>query len=372
MRIGILTYHRAYNYGAVLQCYGLKTFLESQGHIVSIIDYWPDYHADTYKILNGFRTKSTLSKIKSLIILLIGIRRIRKRNNGYKQFIYNYLNINKKISHKTIDSVKSLVFDIVVYGSDQIWRKSFVNGVFSYESIYWGELPKKVMRKISYAASMGIINDINENDTKFIKRMLLNFDAISVRECDLLKLLSDQFNVNAKLVLDPVFLIDKIEWLQLCVKASKKSEIKEKYILFYHLVHSEESMAFVNNLAKRNGYRIIEIRGKVNPIKIGTQYYQTLNPIDFLELIKNAEIVVSTSFHGIAFSIIFEKQFYAIGMGTNSGRAKSLLNILNIHNRYIETDYKQFFFDNIDYSKIFPKLMTLKEESIAYLNSNIR
>lgn len=368
MKIGILTFHRAHNYGALLQAYALTNYLQKLGHNVEIIDYWPNYLQEEYKLIPFYNSISLKGKIKSILLLLIGITRILKRRKLYDQFIATYLNIDNNPKYKTEEELNKLEYDAVIYGSDQIWRKSNYYIFKGYNAVYFGASPLKVKFKIPYAASMGVINLI-ENDKQFIKKMMNNFKSISVREMDL-KLIIDEFTENkAKLVLDPVFLLDKNEWIKLTKKPKKINS--EKYILFYNLIKTKEAIELTNQLQAHYGYKIIEIRGRVEPLLLSSRYFQTASPENFLSLIQNAEIVVSTSFHGVAFSIIFEKQFYTIGMNNNSGRVKTLLDSAGITGRFISKINQINYTEKIDYTSVNSRLKILINESKEFLNQAI-
>ena len=369
MKIGILTYQRAHNYGALLQAYSLQTYLKKHGHEVDIIDYWPEYHAQDYKLIPYFKNRSFLGKIKAILILLIGYKRIIKRTNGYEKFIREQFNLSETVNFTTEESLNEIEYDVVVYGSDQIWRRSNYSLFKGFSDVYFGAFPKKVKHKITYAASMGVI-DVNDDDKVYLKKMLQNFDVISVREDELKKLAEEIIGHNVTLVLDPVFLLTRKEWMKLN-NPLKMINKKEKYIFFYQLTPSDEAIDFVNNLSDYYGYKVFEIRGRVEPLLFGNRYLQTASPIDFLSLINNAELVVSTSFHGVAFSLIFEKQFYALGMGNNSGRVQTLLDNLNISERLLTNDTKIDFEKKINYDNLKVRMAELKSQSENYILENI-
>jgi len=368
MKIGILTYHRAHNYGALLQAYALLTYLRELGQQAEIIDYWPNYHAEDYKLIPYFKTKNFKGKIKSIFFLIIGYSRILKRSERYKQFIREQFGLSDIPRYLTEDDMKDIEYDLVVYGSDQIWRRSNYSLFKGFSDVYFGACPKKVKRKIAYAASMGII-EIEEKDKPYLRRMVHNFDAISVRENELKQLINKYFEHPVVLVLDPVLLLSKEKWLQFI--HSKTPIIQNKYIFLYQLIPSSDAIILTNRLKAYYGYKVIEIRGRVEPQLLGDRYLQTASPSDFLSLIKNAEIIVSTSFHGIAFSLIFEKQFYALGMGTNSGRAKTLLDQIDLPNRYLSDIKCVDFKNNIDYNKVNIKIASLRQQSEKYLINNL-
>ena len=364
MKIGILTYHRAHNYGALLQAYALQTYLRGLGHQTEIIDYWPDYHAEVYQLIPDFNVLSFKGKIKAILLLMIGYSRTLKRSGLYKQFMREQFSVSHKPQYATKESMKGLEYDVVVYGSDQIWRRVDYPLFQGFSDVFYGAYPIKVNRKISYAASMGII-DVKEEDKSNLKQMLSNFDAISVREQELKQLVDELTGQPVALVLDPVFLLEKEQWTQLSPHPIVTNH--DKYIFFYQLAASEEAILLTNRLAAHYGYKVIEIRGRVEPLLFGDRYLQTGSTTDFISLIKNAEIVVSTSFHGVAFSLLFEKPFYALGMKKNSGRVQSLLDNLGIPQRLLSDINLADFKDKIDYDQVNEKMTTLKQQSKNYL-----
>jgi len=188
-----------------------------------------------------------------------------------------------------------------------------------------------------------------------------------VREQELQEVVEKLTGIKPELVLDPVFLLNKKQWLDFL----PKPKIKEKYIFLYQLKQSEDSVRLTSKLQKHFGYKVIEILGRVNPLKIGSRYNQTAAPFEFLSLINNAEFVVTTSFHGTAFSILFEKQFYALGMQNNSGRALTLLENIGIRERYLEKVEDANFYEIINYEKINKKLQNSIEHSISFLTKAI-
>ncbi|SHI14947.1 polysaccharide pyruvyl transferase family protein [Desulfofustis glycolicus] len=363
MRIGILTYQRAHNHGALLQAYALKKYVESLGHDVEFVDYWPDYHENLFRLIPSLSNSSSLKWLKALIKVSISLRKSLRRKRGYTDFIKNELLLKKIPKYKTHSALSTASYDVVIYGSDQIWREHKYTQSRSFDEVYFGEY-LNCTKKISYAASMGV-TEIESDSLKKMKNLLNNFSHLSVRENQLQKMIAKFTNVEPKLVLDPVFLLSQESWLRLL---STERIIKEKYIFFYQLLLSKEANDFVECLKEKTNFRIVELQGRLNPFKFGKRYHcQTANSFDFLRLIRDAEIVVSTSFHGVAFSILFRKKFYAIGMGKNSDRVNTLLQKSGLTERMIDNlncfdfnnSIKQInennFKQEIEYSKFFLK-----------------
>lgn len=366
MKIGVLTYQRAHNYGALLQAFALKTFVQKLDYEVDIIDYWPSYHSQDYKLIPNFNNRSFLSKVFGIIQLFVGSYRIFKRRKGYHDFMRKQLNLSGDILYKDSKDLSNAKYDIVIYGSDQIWRNQKYLSFKGFDLVYFGEGFSKSVKRIAYAASMGVIK-LTENDKSFLNKKLKTFKFLSVREDNLKNELSNIISTCIKLVLDPVFLLSKNEWEKYLPKKTKL----EKYILLYQISQSNESLDLVNKLQKHLGYKVVEIHGRVNPFVFGSRYKQDATPFEFLSLINNAEFIISTSFHGTAFSVLFEKQFFAIGMGNNSSRVESLLLALDISSRYINDASLVDFSSFIDYKVVSEKLEVLKNDSITFIKDSL-
>lgn len=367
MKIGILTYHRAHNYGAVLQAYALKSYLVVQGHTVEFIDYWPDYRKGMYDLTDFsiLDEKIKISqKIRMLIKQVLVFPAKAVRYARFQKFIEHQLNVSNSSIVRNGSYIKDK-YDLIIFGSDQIWRNNNFKTFKGFDPVYWGQFPEDSnVKKIAYAASMGII-DTNLEQEKFIKEHAENFHSITVRENKLGKLIQSITNKKIEQVLDPVFLLDSKEWLQLLPKSNSH---KKDYVLFYHLNNSPEAEILTKKMAKEYNCKVIEIRGTVKPFSLNS--YETIGPEEYISLIANAKAIVSTSFHGVAFSIIFRKQFYALGMKNNSERVTSLLKSLDIPHRYITNiDTLENINDPINYEKLEGKLSYLINASKNFLSN---
>lgn len=366
MKIGILTYHRAENYGALLQAYALKTYLQNLGHEVSFVDYWPKYHSDYFKLFpwQQLYKRSYLSKIIFGVKLILWAipRYIRKKR--FKTFMQEKLGL-PMVPQYTNNNIKTENYDVVVYGSDQIWRKQNLSGV-DFDDWYFGSDNVFADKKVVYAGSMGAI-DTSVRDSEYVQKMMKNFCAISVREYDLQSYLVG-LGISASLVIDPVFLLSKEQWMNV---TNKFVGDKTKYILFYNLLNTPESKLFAKRLSKEMHLSIREINKKMTFNHIGKRYHMMASVEQFLQLINDAELVVSNSFHGVAMSLVFEKQFYAVGMGQKSNRVKSLLQLIGISERYIESGSAFSPNQLIDYKEVGNVLQTLSNKSKLFIQESI-
>ncbi len=348
MKIGILTYHRAENYGALLQAYALRTYLQGLGHDVEFVDYWPDYHVNYFKVFSWSRFKSTgwKGKIEYLMGATIWLLPKRIRSKRLQRFIQERLGVTGKPRYNEKTQATE-PYDIVVYGSDQIWRKQNMDGV-GFDDWYFGAANVRAGKKIVFAGSMGTVKT-SAKDDEYVRTMMKNFECISVREADLGAYLNG-LGIASQQVIDPVFLLSKELWLEV---ADRKRVVQGKYILFYNLLNKPESVRFAEKLSRETGLPIKEVNKKMSFSHLGSRYISTSSVEEFLRLIHDADYVVSNSFHGVAFSIIFEKQFFAVGMGEKANRVKSLLDFAGLQERYV-SDNKTRAKDirDIDYSDV--------------------
>lgn len=367
MKLGILTFHRALNYGAFLQAFSLLFFFKNKGYEVEIVDYWPKEHEQVYELFDKktFFNKPISFKIKYILHFLLKYSRAKKRKEKIKKIQNKYLNLPSTIMYPTPGCLNKLSLDTLIYGSDQIWWKSTSLHSKTFDWTYWGDYVPKAINKISYAASMGVIS-ISKNEKEVISHKLTNFKHISVREQSLKEILQTITPQKIHQTIDPVFLTSKETWL----KFVKEPKISKKYLLLFNLQHSKETDETAIQIAKKLHIEIIEITASVEPLKFGKNIYQTLDAFEFIGFIKNAEFVVTSSFHGTAFSIIFEKQFISTGMGNNSDRVKTLLDSLKISNRLV-TSSSSMPNSVIDYKDVNLNLKRYVTDSIKFIQNSL-
>ena len=354
MKIGIVTYHRTNNYGAVMQALATRFVLEEMGHEVYYVDYWPDYHREKYAIFpkTKFAKMSWLRKANFLLLLFLHYKTKKKRIENFEKFFQTYI----YPYCRPIDDT----YDVVIYGSDQIWRKQKEIG--DYNPFYFGKNNIKNQRHISYAASMGILPD-NDADKAKVKELVSHLEKISVREEDLRQLLHSLGYNNVSLSLDPTLLLSSEKWNQ---HLPTEPYHGEKYALLYSMGANAFDMKEVKKFARDKGLRLIVLRGYATTKETETNI-TSAGPLEFIRLIKNADYVFSSSFHGLAFSIIFEKQFFASFMN-NSGRAQSLLNIIGEPVRLLspKSDIPQNL-SPVNYENVSKRMISYRNESIKYL-----
>lgn len=357
MKIGILTYHRTLNYGACLQAVATRVVLERMGHEVYYIDYWPKYHSRSYKPFSFDKLFSLTFKmaVKYVTDTIKNYRFRKKRIDNFEEFFKKY--IYPYCRSYTEE------YDVVIYGSDQIWRKQ--SALKSYDSIYFGKNDIKAKKHVAYSASMGILPQ-NAKDIDTIKELVSHLDNIAVREQDLKDFLESMGYKDITLSLDPTLLLTSEEWDEIIPTSAQNHE---KYVLVYSINRVSFSMNEIYDFAKEHNCKVIILSGTASSLESDV-YNTTANPSIFISLIKNAEYVFTSSFHGLAFSIIYHKEFFG-SYRQNSNRAQTLLDSLKIKGRITTgSDLPDTSID-IDYSKVQEKLDILKQISIDYLKDSI-
>lgn len=359
MNIGILTFHRSTNYGAQLQAYALRRYLELAGHHASVIDYWPQYRQDRDRVFSPIELQELkgMEKLKFLWMRLFTCLRLLKRSRAANAFATGQLNMEE-----------SGGYDVVVYGSDQIWRKFRRRNFSGYDPVYFGRNDIATNRRITYAASMGPVAFDSDSDRLFFGQSMKQFNAISVRETGLQSMLDKEFGINAAKVCDPTLLLSSEEWMKMIDKRCIPSY---PYILYYRLNPNATADRFVERLSTCKGIKVIEMRGKIPLFHYASRYRLTAGPQEFLSLLNGAQYVVSTSFHGVALSIRLQKQFYFVSAEKNANRAMSLLTDLGLQHRRV-TDWRQHSMEeNIDYNNSEEKLNAMIASSAQWLLAHL-
>lgn len=351
MKIGILTFHYAYNYGALFQAVSLYDYLCSLGHEVYMIDHKNKEITKGYKLYPSTASNKNFKFYLTLCFRML-MRMIRFHN--FRKFIrQNLTTINPCDMHK---------LDCIVVGSDQVWNTKLTDG---YDSYYWADIPFKG-RVISYAASMNAVA-LSDEDKEQIAKRLANFNYISVRETAMLEMLSPLSGKKISLVLDPTMLNDTAYWKQ----RSGNTSIGEKYVLAYPLRDGNTVLSIAKAIAEKENCKLKIIKGDTgwNPF---TNTYNTAGPQEVLSLINSAEFVVTSSFHGTALSILLKKQFYTIKCRDgNNVRTGSILSLLHLENRLIESKEQINLDLKIDYSMVNKELDTERQKSRLFLSESL-
>lgn len=359
MNIGILTFHRAYNYGARLQCYALTRYIQSLGHNVEIIDYYPTFFKEEYSVfpLKQIRKASFRSKLALLVesIIHLPLTIIRKRK--FDRFLYSLpLTETFSISSQYGD------FDIVFVGSDQVWNRQLTGN--TADPLFTGEIDHSGIKLNAYAASTNLVT--NAIDYPFYTQILNNFDRVSVREDNFCDLCNKIMPGCALTVVDPVLLLDRKEWETIAVKPKDND-----YLLVYTVPSDPSVMKLARMVAESRKLKIIELVPNIKYI-YKNNARQIAAPEEFVGYFLYASYIVTTSFHGTAFSINFEKQFSTILLGSSvDDRSISILNKLGLESRAVACSSIALPKSEIDYTKVKNRLDIIKQISFQYIRESI-
>ena len=326
--VAIITIHFGTNHGSVLQSYALSNYLDSIGCEARIIHYVPE----RYKVWNTLVNKKANKYPLPVILAYYPIafcKKFRVRRI-FDSFIKKNLILTKKYSSKQELQKKPPKADIYITGSDQVWNDDY-NG--NDEFSYFLDFVNEDAKCIAYAASFGK-EDVLENDyLDIIKSHLAKFTAISVRESNAQYILS-KIGIESTHVVDPVFLRTQQQWRDFATKYP----VKNQYTLVYVMDGIyDELLDYAYKIKQETGNKIYVVSfRKIKDHRID-RCFHTADPKDFVGLVDNANVVVTNSFHGTAFSILFQKRFLTIGKEKYNSRMLSLLQKLNLESHFIPT-----------------------------------
>ena len=327
-KIGILTFHRANNYGALLQAYALKNTIKTMGVKAEVINYLCPKIEKDYAFFSGvFGVKWFIKKMIKVLFL----PKIISNNNKFGQFRKKYLIDTPCLTPESINKIND-EFNAFISGSDQIFNPKLTD----FDDNYLLSFVKDNRKKYSYAASLGL-SEINGKEKKFLTDNLKSFYKISVREKQASNIISKLVDKEILTHLDPTFLFNKTAWQEIAVPQVKK----EKFILLYLMNVNDKIISFAQQLSKATKLKIVYVSDALinkTPFKA-----ICVTPQDWLRYFLDAEYVVTNSFHGLAFSINFNKNFFIDFLPPNwpvNSRIENLLDLTDLRNRLI---------DNIDF-----------------------
>ncbi len=354
MKIGLITFHRAHNFGANLQAFALNKYINDNIAPCEIIDYLPNN-----QIVEKNPVKKLLNKIKEIIFFprYVTYKKFRKFQNE------SYLLSNKSYAGDGEIKNNPPKYDILISGSDQILNTDLTGNSESYYLTFDEATPK-----ISYGSSFGktLLNDLEKD---LLKNEFSSFKALSVREESAASIINSIANVNAQLVLDPVFLLPASQWELKCSSIS----LPKRYIFVYCMEITEQIKDAVNKVSNLYNIPIIGAYGCTDVLE-NVSPVSKPGPEDFISCIKNAELVITNSFHGTALSLIFGKNFISVA---HSKRNTRLLNIMTLSGEENKLYYPESFENPIsDYitngEEAYARLSPVIEKSKDYLKENLK
>lgn len=363
IKIGILTFHNVENYGGMLQAYALNRYINKIGYDCFTINYNSNELLKPYKLFNfdlsTHKNKRLIGiNVKKLIILPFFI--IRKLN--FKRFMNNKIRLTPEI--KSIKELKetSEGFDYIITGSDQVWNTDIV---CKDKDIYLlNFIDSNRTKKVSFAASFGR-GEISSDFAQELKYKLKDYHMISVREESAKNILNDILEKVIDVMIDPTLLLTKEEWHNI----SSNSLIKQKYIAVYLLEKNKKIVKLINDISKKKNLKVVCF-DLISNYNSGIKSKYTSGPDEFVNIINNAEFVITNSFHGLAFSINLNKDFLVIPHSTKNTRIENLLQKTGLTCRLIkDNNYNldELLNNKIDYSNVNEIILLERKKAYDFL-----
>lgn len=332
MRTATITFHAPHNYGSMLQAYALQHTLSALGVENEIINLRTAQQRAMYP---DPTRSSKFQKLKRTLMGMLIPQFNRMRNAkfiNFERFMSEHMILTREYENPAELTNTLRGYDAYITGSDQCWNTECIDFSWAYYLDF-----VKNGRKISYASSIGPNKTLPHGDR--ISRLLSTFDAISARESGTASVISSLTGKEIELMPDPTLLVSNDEWSKL---AGAAPIIDGKYILLYSPYVRDNVSAIAKSIAKSTGWSIVvtkfmgfkEYRGLAG---CKVRYQLDAGPIEFLNLIKNASVVVSGSFHALVFSMIFSTPFFAVD-GDKDNRMKHILASYNLSDRTIHID----------------------------------
>ena len=362
-KIATITFHSSYNFGSNLQAYALQEFIKKISNEpvdYEIINLRTTKQKELYRSI--FERNGIKNAIKKVLFLKYK-QQIIDRKKNYENFMLEKLQLTKEYNSYEELMNEKFQYDYYISGSDQLWNLSARD--FDWSNFL--EFVKKG-KKISYSASFGPKMQVwSDKEKERVKKDLIQYSNLSVREYGSYKNVKDLTGIEPEMHVDPTMLLDKEDWLKII---EKKPLLEKDYILFYDLKEKKEDLKLVKKISKKLKMPVVVTK------PMGLKYhfsnfkkYYYCGPLEFLNLLYNSKLVLSSSFHGNVFSIIFNKPFFALN-GKNDFRISSMLDKFGLSNRSIELgelEEKLKKLYDIDFSKADKVFIDEKNKSKEYL-----
>lgn len=365
MKAALISFHNVYNYGACLQAYALQQAVAALGAECEYIDYVNKELADVYKMRVRIMKSLKAGDLKGVVKNVLGAPFAWSRKRKFNHFFDNRLKTTTKkyYSCKEASETEKL-YDKFIVGSDQVWN----DGHNGCDPAYFLDFVADNKKKISYSSSFGMA-EIPECDHERFAKHLNNIDCLSTREKHGVELIKKLTGRHAHLVLDPVFLLDAEEWRKLIPKSRSNGD----YTFYYMNARFNP-----NDFGRVTGWKEEKkhiLSSSVSPkdfLKRDQKITFAMHPEVFLQEIDNAQLVVTTSFHCLAFAIILHKPFVAILSG-DEGRDERLLNLLQITGLEDRIFSRHMTIEDvkkpIDYDLAEKRLLAYREYSKSFLQA---
>lgn len=386
MKVGIITYHFPYNCGATLQCFALQTKLEELGHEVCIINYRPWYHQNRYTPLKNpiyfakkmynepansiqERWKHALGGFLRTIRSWKRYSEVAVKDKKFHSFVKR--NLKETRVYRTLEQLQKNPpsCDVYISGSDQLWNSAITGGTF--DSAYFLNFGNNKTKRMTYSVGADFSKLVDP--TGDLKDLVKNLNVISLREEKWLPVVeAAAVGIPTHIDVDPTLLL-KAETYE--ANMASLSPEKEPYILTYTMIGETQKQIYngARILSEKLGLKVIDVSGDPGFMNKKVEDNRLCGPDEFLWYVKNAEYVITNSFHGTVFSVIFKKKFVTIPHAVTGNRVTELLDKLGLTTRYhrVTTEAVKEITKDIDYITVTEKLEHLRNNSITFLQDCI-
>lgn len=359
-KVNVITRHAVSNYGSLMQTIATVDVFKQLGYKCEVIDYL-NSNEEVLNSLKNFALNRNLNGLKKLAYIVLKYPSEKKKYKIFNKMRKVYLPLTKRYSSSK-EMNNEFEGEILCSGGDQLWGYMPNNQL---DTAYYLDFANESNKCISFSSSFGRY-DFNEIERNIICNNLKKYNFITVREKSAVKYITD-FNLDAKLVLDPTLLVEKSLWHKL----ANNYKLDYEYVLVYKLRQDEKLNSLAEKIAKENNIKIIYITNTVFNKNSNGENYINKDLATVLALFKNAKYVVTDSFHATVLSIIFEKKFSTHLPGKTNARIVDFLNMLSISER-IYDDIDTFDYNNsIDYDSINNKLEETKQLDLEFIKNKM-
>lgn len=380
MKIGILTLPLHTNYGGNLQAYALMTVLKEMGHEVYLINRQKNA-IPLWKLplaLSKRLVKKYVFGKKDIVIF-----EEKRRKKEYKEiskftqpFIERHIQPQTSVFSSSKDlsnNIRNYNFDAVIVGSDQVWRPQYTPNIEDY---FLGFIKSQKLKKVAYAASFGTESwTLSDQQTRNCATYAKLFDAISVREDSAIDLCNTHFGVKAEHVLDPTMLLNAQQYKRL-IKDGNEAPNNERKLLVYLLDETEDKTIVIDTVASRYSLFPFRVNSKTEEKSAPLEARIAPSTESWLKGFRDADFVITDSFHACVFSILFNKPFLVYGNEKRGlARFTSLLSLFNLGDRLITnsamvTEHR--LNSKLNWDRVSQILEIERTKSISFLNNSLK
>lgn len=362
MRVGTISYNiycNFTNYGSALQTWALHQEIKKLGFKPILVDYCPALLKDKDP-LNPYKNMWDKDEESKRMVELT-MPAIRANYEKFNRFYHDqFVRTTQKYTSRNFDQIVNERLDGYVCGSDTI----FCPDEFGFDDGYYANYPEMRGNSVSYAASFGDPH-FNEETYGILNARIKNFKALGIRENQMIPYLKQHISVPVQRTIDPTLLLTGADYEKI---VGDKPEY-EKYLLLYSRRYSPQMETYAEKLANENGWKIIDISLRATNAERGHIMRYDAGVEEFLSLVKNAEYVVTNSFHGMIFSVQFRRPFVIFSREQCDNKIEELLELFGLRDRMLVTGTERF--KDINYNDVHDRISAARKESLEFLKMEL-